>query len=75
MRAVAPDPSVGSAAVALLGRDRECAVVDRLLAGARSGRGGCLVLGGVAGIGKTALVDHAVAAADGFRIAAVAGSA
>jgi hypothetical protein len=59
--------------VVLLGRDREWWVLDRLLAGARSGRGGCLVLRGAAGIGKTALVEHAVAGAEGFRVAAVAG--
>ncbi|WP_433269201.1 ATP-binding protein [Actinosynnema sp. CS-041913] len=50
----------------LHGRSSEIAVVDRLLADARAGRSGVLVVRGEAGIGKSALLDHA--AADGFRV-------
>ncbi|MEV7023228.1 AAA family ATPase [Kitasatospora sp. NPDC093558] len=58
----------------LYGREREQAVVDGLLDGARDGRSGVQLLAGEAGIGKTALLDHAVAAAgDGFRVIRAAG--
>ncbi|MFJ5118708.1 AAA family ATPase [Kitasatospora sp. NPDC088548] len=53
----------------LYGREREQTAVDGLLDGARGGRSGVLVLRGEPGIGKTALLDHAVAAAgDAFRV-------
>lgn len=42
----------------LWGRDAERAEVARLTARARSGRSGALVLRGVAGVGKTALLDQ-----------------
>lgn len=47
---------------ALLGRAAELARIDAVLAAARAGRSGALVLRGEAGIGKTALLDHAAAA-------------
>ncbi|NJP92570.1 AAA family ATPase [Nonomuraea sp. FMUSA5-5] len=47
----------------LIGRIEEQAVIDRLLAAARAGKSGSLVLRGEAGIGKSALLDHAAAAA------------
>ncbi len=47
----------------LYGRERERAAVDALLDGARGGRSGVLVLCGEPGIGKTALLEYAVAAA------------
>jgi DNA-binding CsgD family transcriptional regulator len=56
----------------LFGRDAECAAISRLLDGARVGRGGALVLRGVPGAGKTALLDYA-ARADGFRVLAAVG--
>jgi hypothetical protein len=52
----------------LNGRAAEQAAIDRLLDGARAGTSGALVLRGDAGIGKTALLDYAAAAADGFQV-------
>ena len=43
----------------LIGRESEKAVIAALLAGARVGESGALVLTGEAGIGKTALLDWA----------------
>ncbi|GAA5139886.1 ATP-binding protein [Pseudonocardia adelaidensis] len=57
----------------LLGRSAECAAVDQLLARARDGRSGALVVHGEAGIGKTALLEHARDAAAGFRVQQIAG--
>lgn len=57
----------------MLGRAREQAVLDELLAAARQGRGGSLVIVGEPGIGKTSLLDHGIAAADGFRVATATG--
>lgn len=56
--------------VDLVGRHAERQVLDQLLVEARSGRSASLVLAGEAGIGKTALLDHARsgAAASGFRV-------
>jgi hypothetical protein len=55
----------------LLGRCRECAVLDDLLGHARTGTSGVLVVRGEAGIGKTALLDYAASRATGFRVARV----
>lgn len=52
----------------LLGRREECAVLDRLLDGARAGRSSALVLEGEAGVGKTALLDYAIASASDLRV-------
>src|SRR5690242_16745734 len=52
----------------LLGRQSERGVLDRLLREARGGHGGAIVVHGEAGIGKTALLEYAVAAADGFQV-------
>ncbi|KJS60805.1 ATP-binding protein [Streptomyces rubellomurinus] len=58
----------------LYGREDEQAAVDGLLAAARDGRSGVLLLRGEPGIGKTALLDGAVArAGDGFRVIRAAG--
>jgi DNA-binding CsgD family transcriptional regulator len=51
----------------LRGRRDERAVLDRLLEGARGGRSGVLVLKGEAGVGKTALLEHAVGSASDMR--------
>ena len=58
----------------LHGRAQEQAVIAGLLADARDGCSGTLVLRGEPGIGKTALLDHAVGAAEGFRVIRAAGS-
>lgn len=57
----------------LIGRDRERALLDRLLASARAGDSGSLVIRGEAGIGKTALLDHAVAHAQQMTVLRVTG--
>ncbi|WP_153530439.1 helix-turn-helix transcriptional regulator [Actinomadura macrotermitis] len=52
----------------LHGRAAERALIDRMLAAARDGRSGALVLRGPAGIGKSALLGHAAEAAAGFQV-------
>jgi DNA-binding CsgD family transcriptional regulator len=48
----------------LYGRDAECAALASLIAEARAGRGGALVLRGQPGVGKSALLAHAADTAD-----------
>src|SRR3954471_17550784 len=57
----------------LQGRSDEHAVLDRLLRDVRRGRSAVLVVRGEAGVGKTALLRHAVTQASGFRVAQIAG--
>ena len=52
----------------LIGRETETAGLGQLLEAARSGTSGALVLRGEAGIGKTALLEHAAATATGFQV-------
>jgi DNA-binding CsgD family transcriptional regulator len=52
----------------LLGRVDECAVLDRLVADIYRGEGRSLVLGGEAGIGKTALLEYLVASVSGLTV-------
>lgn len=56
----------------LVGREEQQVAIDRLLDAARRGRSGALVVRGDAGIGKSALLDHAVgsatATATGMRL-------
>jgi len=57
----------------LLGRGRECALLDGLIADIRGGESRSLVLRGEAGIGKTALLEHLVEAASAFRVVRAVG--
>ncbi|MGI5460790.1 helix-turn-helix transcriptional regulator [Streptomyces sp. CA-249302] len=57
----------------LLGRESECKALDDLLAGARAGRSGVLVLRGEPGIGKTELLGHLLGRATGCRTIRAAG--
>src|ERR1700683_4726997 len=57
----------------LLDRLPERAALSGLLEAARAGRSGVVVLRGEPGVGKTALLDWAVGAAPGLRVARVAG--
>ncbi|OBI78055.1 LuxR family transcriptional regulator [Mycobacterium sp. E740] len=57
----------------LRGRATETAVLRNLIADARSGAGRALVLRGEAGVGKTALLECVVEAADDFRVSQVSG--
>ena len=50
----------------VVGRGAELAVIERLLADARAGRSGALLIAGDPGIGKTTLLDTARSLADGF---------
>ena len=43
----------------LIGRERECAEIDRLLEQRRAGESAALVIRGEAGIGKSALLEYA----------------
>jgi DNA-binding CsgD family transcriptional regulator/tetratricopeptide (TPR) repeat protein len=52
----------------LIGRADECRQIDRLVEGARGGHSGVLVVRGEAGIGKSALLEYAVASASGFQV-------
>ena len=57
----------------LVNRLTERAALGQLLEAARGGRSGALVVHGEAGVGKTALVEDAIASAAGMRMARVAG--
>ena len=57
----------------LLEREQECRELERLLAGVRTGLSGVLVLRGEPGIGKTALLEHAVQSAGDMQVTRVAG--
>ncbi|REF00711.1 ATP-binding protein [Thermomonospora umbrina] len=50
------------------GRSEEISRIDGLVAGARAGSGGALIVRGDAGIGKTALLGHAAESAAGLRV-------
>jgi DNA-binding CsgD family transcriptional regulator len=60
----------------LLGRRQELEAVDGLLSRAQAGNSSVLVIRGEAGIGKTALVEHAgdTASRSGFRLQTAAGA-
>jgi DNA-binding CsgD family transcriptional regulator len=58
---------------ALVGRESEQAQIAELLAAARRGTSGVLVLEGEPGIGKTALLENTIARAGGFQLLRVQG--
>jgi DNA-binding CsgD family transcriptional regulator len=57
----------------LLGRERERAVLERLLETARDGHGAVLVVYGEPGVGKTALLEYAAEAGEDFRVVRAVG--
>ena len=61
-------------AAPLIERERESEVLDRLLANARAGSGGALVIEGPPGIGKSRLLMEARESADDFRVLTARGS-
>lgn len=71
LRAVSRD---GHPRPLLRGRRSECGRLDQLLAAARTGHSGVLVLRGEAGVGKTALLDYLVDSATDFRILRAGGA-
>jgi predicted ATPase len=64
---------VGAGPPQLLGRQRERAVLERLLETARQGHGGVLVVHGDPGVGKTALLEYALETATDFRVVRTSG--
>ena len=64
---------VSAQAGRLFGRQRERAVLERLLDTARNGHGAVLVVHGDPGVGKTALLEYAVEAGRDFRVVRAAG--
>jgi hypothetical protein len=56
--------------VLLHGRATECAAILGLLAGARQGASGALVLRAEAGMGKTAMMTYAISEASGIQVIA-----
>jgi len=52
----------------LYGREEEIRRLDSVITRARGGSGGALLLRGEAGMGKTALLEHAANRADGMRV-------
>jgi DNA-binding CsgD family transcriptional regulator/tetratricopeptide (TPR) repeat protein len=56
-----------------MGRPRERGVLDRFVAGVRTGEGRALVVRGEPGVGKTVLLDYLARRASGCRVARAAG--
>ena len=57
----------------LVGRDRECARLDRMLDGARAGEARVLILLGEPGIGKTSLLDYVATRASDMTVVRAVG--
>ena len=57
----------------LIGRETERRRVERLLDEIRAGRSAALVVSGEAGIGKTALLHHAMALAESMTVVTAKG--
>ena len=69
-----PDPGHGTHRGSLLvGRATERATIDALLGDAERGVAGALLITGPAGIGKSALVQHAIEGGFGFRVVRIVG--
>ncbi|GAA1658707.1 AAA family ATPase [Actinoplanes couchii] len=68
MQTPAPIPDV------LVGRHAELARLGEVIEAARAGRGAALVVSGEAGIGKSALLEHAVRVAAGFEVVRACGA-
>ena len=64
---------VRTPSVQLLGRQRERAVLERLLDTVRDGHGAVLVVHGDPGVGKTALLEYVAEAGEEFRVVRAAG--
>ena len=58
----------------LIGRESERRAIERLVAGARIGQSGVLVITGEAGVGKTALLDYGAECATSMGLLRAAGS-
>jgi DNA-binding CsgD family transcriptional regulator len=59
--------------VLLQDRRSECGTLERMLEGVRAGRSGALVVRGVPGVGKSALLNYLVERASGCRVVRAAG--
>ena len=57
----------------LRGRHAQCAVLDELLDAARTGEGRALIVRGEPGVGKTALLEHAIRSAQDCQVIRVSG--
>jgi hypothetical protein len=69
----AADFTVRGGAMELVGRHRECAVLDQLIKAVRAGESRALVVSGEAGVGKTALLDYLAGQASECRVERAAG--
>jgi DNA-binding CsgD family transcriptional regulator len=66
--------SNGDCKPALLGRDRECDALDRLLENVRTGQSQVLACRGELGVGKSAILDYLAATASDCRVVRAAGA-
>jgi hypothetical protein len=57
----------------LIDRRSECGVLDRLIEAVRADESRALVVSGVAGVGRTALLEYLAEQASGCRVARIAG--
>ncbi len=67
-------PTLTQTAVGLVGRSAEQTVLAQRLAELRAGQGGVAVISGEAGLGKSTLLAHLVAAAQRLKLACMVGS-
>src|ERR1700722_5086413 len=68
------DEDEGEAPTVQLGRRNERGRLDRVLEGARTGRGGTVVIHGEPGIGKSSLLRYAMESAAGFQVLRAVGN-